>query len=72
MIHPSPNCAAYQGTPDFKEIDGKLVDRSPGFVDWCVRELSMAVQVQGPEKFVEAVFRGLEIRNVQLAGLSRG
>ena len=47
-------------------VDGKLVQWSGGFADWCLSD-SMRIHAEGSREFVGALIRELEVRNVTIA-----
>jgi hypothetical protein len=47
-------------------IDGKLVQWSGGFADWCLSD-SMRIQASGSREFIGALIRELDVRNVTIA-----
>jgi len=49
-----------------RRVDGKLVQWSRGFADWCLSD-SMRIHAGGSQEFIGALIRGLSVRNVTLA-----
>jgi hypothetical protein len=47
-------------------VDGKLVQWSRGFANWCLSD-SMRIHASGSNEFVGALIRELEVRNVTIA-----
>jgi len=47
-------------------VDGKLVQWSGGFADWCLSD-SLRIHASGGREFIGALIRGLEARNVIIA-----
>lgn len=47
-------------------VDGKLVEWSRGFADWCLSR-TMRIHAGGTDRFIRALIRDLQVRNVALA-----
>jgi hypothetical protein len=47
-------------------VDGKLVEWSRGFADWCLSR-SMRIHAGGTDRFIGALIRDLQVRNVAIA-----
>lgn len=47
-------------------VDGKLVQWNGGLADWCLSD-SMRIHAEGSRKFIGALIRELDVRNVTIA-----
>lgn len=63
VLYPGP-CRAHRDQDQV--VAGKPVQWNRGFADWCVSQ-EMRLHASGGTRFIEALLRGLEVRNVLLA-----